>query len=428
MLQSNLTQPIYSNDPAPRTTFAPLWAAEAVQQQAEQEMAPVARSIAHKQTATDSALILDQATARIPVQYDARATTPGGSVSVDMVSAEELKQNLIAAERYFTEQAYQQKALGNIEHAANLIGIRDTLHTIYLLSLQAADLAYPSQNPANQIAKATIGGLAGAVKGGADFVQGTQQLICHPQQTIQELENAVKRLDYFIFSLCSDNPQARDELRAGIQQFWDAPIEKKAELATRILVGFKVAPELLGKGIGKIIDAVKEAAIIEKARECASTIGKGIAETAADSKIAEAPVAVTPEGIMLPVEPEGETVVPMEAQEALTEVAHDLKCDEFSADQISTIKTISENDLPHIFRNRSGHFAENTEANRKLLLDIASDPNNFLGQCERESLWYAKTQKNGTQVWAEVRNGRIRNGGFNETPKIYNPKTGLKRP
>ena len=303
VLQQDLTQPIYSDNPAPQarsTTFTPL---ETTQRQA----APV-------QTATDSVLILDQATARIPVQYDARATTQGGSVSVDMVSAEELKQNLIAAERYFTEQAYQQKALGNIEHAANLIGIRDTLHTIYLLSLQAADLAYPSQNPANQIAKATIGGLAGAVKGGADFVQGTQQLICHPQQTIQELENAVKRLDYFIFSLCSDNPQARDELRAGIQQFWDAPIEKKAELATRILVGFKVAPELLGKGIGKIIDAVKEAAIIEKARELTGTIGKGIAETATDSKIAEAPVAVTPEGAMIPAELDISTAVLMEAE------------------------------------------------------------------------------------------------------------------
>jgi len=42
----------------------------------------------------------------------------------------------------------------------------------------------------------------------------------------------------------------------------------------------------------------------------------------------------------------------------------------------------------------------------------------------KSSLWYAKTLENGIQIWAEVRNGQVRNGGFNSTPKIYNPKQG----
>lgn len=91
------------------------------------------------------------------------------------------------------------------------------------------------------------------------------------------------------------------------------------------------------------------------------------------------------------------------------------------------VRTISENDTPHIFRDKIGHFKENTAQNRELLIAVASDQNNFLGPCERGSLWYAKTNEYGIQIWAEVRNGQIRNGGYNTVPKGYNPKTGLKR-
>jgi len=40
--------------------------------------------------------------------------------------------------------------------------------------------------------------------------------------------------------------------------------------------------------------------------------------------------------------------------------------------------------------------------------------------------WYAKTQSDGTQVWAQVRNGNIIDGGLNKTSKLFNSETGLK--
>jgi hypothetical protein len=42
--------------------------------------------------------------------------------------------------------------------------------------------------------------------------------------------------------------------------------------------------------------------------------------------------------------------------------------------------------------------------------------------------WYAETQPDRTQVWSQVRNGKIINGGVNQKPKSFNEKTGLKSP
>ncbi|HBH46044.1 MAG TPA: hypothetical protein DDX47_01610 [Candidatus Jacksonbacteria bacterium] len=42
--------------------------------------------------------------------------------------------------------------------------------------------------------------------------------------------------------------------------------------------------------------------------------------------------------------------------------------------------------------------------------------------------WYAQTTKNGEQVWVEVYEGQIRNGGLNTAPKTFNPETGLSSP
>jgi hypothetical protein len=47
----------------------------------------------------ESVLFADQKQTTIPVQYDVKATTPSGSVSVDTVSPEELKQNLAKIEQ-----------------------------------------------------------------------------------------------------------------------------------------------------------------------------------------------------------------------------------------------------------------------------------------------------------------------------------------
>jgi len=78
----------------------------------------------------------------------------------------------------------------------------------------------------------------------------------------------------------------------------------------------------------------------------------------------------------------------------------------------------------HIFRNENGHLPDTPE-NRKLLIDTASNTKNRLGVDQNGTEWFGKTLDNGKQVWATVRNNLIRNGGVNDTPKIFNPKTGL---
>nr|WP_169514018.1 RHS repeat-associated core domain-containing protein [Agromyces subbeticus] len=77
-------------------------------------------------------------------------------------------------------------------------------------------------------------------------------------------------------------------------------------------------------------------------------------------------------------------------------------------------------DTSHIFRDARGHLAEDTAENRALI-QSALDPNNLRSTVtlkNGESLAkYFKTQPDGTQVWAEVRNGEITNGGLNVIPR-----------
>lgn len=78
-------------------------------------------------------------------------------------------------------------------------------------------------------------------------------------------------------------------------------------------------------------------------------------------------------------------------------------------------------DATHIFRNAAGHFADDTAANRAIIRG-AVDPANLRSTITLKDgatlSKYFQTLPDGTQAWAEVRNGTdITNGGLNVIPR-----------
>lgn len=80
--------------------------------------------------------------------------------------------------------------------------------------------------------------------------------------------------------------------------------------------------------------------------------------------------------------------------------------------------------VKHMFSDRPGHLPDTVE-NRALLESVANNPENYLGVDSLNTQWYAQTQSDGSQIWARVWDGSIFNGGINETPRSWNPVTGL---
>lgn len=81
----------------------------------------------------------------------------------------------------------------------------------------------------------------------------------------------------------------------------------------------------------------------------------------------------------------------------------------------------------HIFREGRGHVKD-TPGNRDMLRRLANDPTARLGVDKHGNTWYAQVDSSGQQVWAQVRDGRIINGGVSMTPRTFNPETGLSFP
>lgn len=73
--------------------------------------------------------------------------------------------------------------------------------------------------------------------------------------------------------------------------------------------------------------------------------------------------------------------------------------------------------LGHIFRSAEGHFPEDTPESRQLLTNTANDPANYVETNEHGNKIYAQRQPDGSEIWVEVRNGIIQNGGVNTTPR-----------
>ena len=84
----------------------------------------------------------------------------------------------------------------------------------------------------------------------------------------------------------------------------------------------------------------------------------------------------------------------------------------------------TEAQLRHIFRNAKGHLPD-TPTNRMLIKNTANNQKNFLGIDSKGTSWYAQMQADGSQIWVQTYNGIITNAGLDETPRIFNPQSGL---
>lgn len=75
----------------------------------------------------------------------------------------------------------------------------------------------------------------------------------------------------------------------------------------------------------------------------------------------------------------------------------------------------------HIFRDHRGHFSEDSPENRAFIESAAESPVYKVGSNNFGCDIYLRTMPNGIQAWAEVRNGEIRNGVYNNFPKQWIP-------
>jgi RHS repeat-associated protein len=78
--------------------------------------------------------------------------------------------------------------------------------------------------------------------------------------------------------------------------------------------------------------------------------------------------------------------------------------------------SIAEGSAEHIFRDAEGHLVDDTPENRALI-EGAVKPGNYVETKYPQVDVYRETLPDGTQVWAEVKDGSITNGGVNTTPR-----------
>lgn len=70
----------------------------------------------------------------------------------------------------------------------------------------------------------------------------------------------------------------------------------------------------------------------------------------------------------------------------------------------------------HIFGNRTGHISD-TPANRARLEQMVRDLANKVSDRGNGVERYAQVQKDGTELWADIRYGVFQNGGLNTVPR-----------
>ncbi len=90
--------------------------------------------------------------------------------------------------------------------------------------------------------------------------------------------------------------------------------------------------------------------------------------------------------------------------------------------------TIDEKRTEHIFRPGKGHYEEDNDENRKDIEDTANNGVDHGPDNSHGNGWHTKNNSDGSQSWAQTRNGKIINGGKNSSPNTFNPETGLSSP
>lgn len=109
-----------------------------------------------------------------------------------------------------------------------------------------------------------------------------------------------------------------------------------------------------------------------------------------------------------------------------TDWSHLAKPGEWGGVWIQPKITTNPSKLGHMFRRirnaiLKGHFALDTPEARAFIESATAHPRNYVGTDRDGSGWYVKTHPNGTQAWAEVRHGKIVNGGINYLPRVWDP-------
>lgn len=88
----------------------------------------------------------------------------------------------------------------------------------------------------------------------------------------------------------------------------------------------------------------------------------------------------------------------------------------------------NDSQIKHIFRDKKGHFKEDTAQNRKFIEDIANKSK--FQTDSRGNSWAETKLPDGTQGWVKFRGKTIQNAGINPKGehRTFNPETGFDSP
>ena len=87
---------------------------------------------------------------------------------------------------------------------------------------------------------------------------------------------------------------------------------------------------------------------------------------------------------------------------------------------------LNDSQLKHIFRNSEGHLKD-TEANRKILVNLANNDKYFKGTDMYGIKWNVKINSKGEQLWVRYDKNKINDGGKNIVPRRWDKNTGLNK-